>query len=101
MDTGPGRSMVWQHARTTRPMLRVEVRHLADTRPVAPGAWRVPGVADGYLTGQAAGVIVAPLIAILSVHGTVPAGPERLTALLPVVEGRLRELATRRGGPVG
>jgi hypothetical protein len=68
---------------------------------VAPGAWRVAGVADGYLTGQVAGLIVAPLIAILSVHGTVPAGPERLTALLPTVEGRLRELAIRMGGPAG
>ena len=44
----PGRSMVWQHAKTTRPMLRVEVRYAADARPVPPGAWRVPGVADGY-----------------------------------------------------
>jgi hypothetical protein len=95
MDAGPGRTMVWQHAKTIQPMLRVEVRYTADARPVAPGAWRVPSVADGYLIGQAAGVIVPPLIAILSVHGTVPAGPERLTALLPVVEGRLRELATR------
>jgi hypothetical protein len=82
-------------------MLRVEVRYTADARPVAPGAWRVPGVADGYLIGQAAGVIVPPLIAILSVHGTVPAGPERLTALLPVVEVRLRELATRMSRPPG
>jgi hypothetical protein len=39
----------------------------------------MPGVADGYLTGQAA----------------------RLTALLPVVEGRLREIATRRNWPAG
>ena len=42
-----------------------------------------------------------PLIALLSVHGTVPAGPARLTALLPVVEGRLREAATRMSGPMG
>jgi hypothetical protein len=101
LNGGPGRSMVWQHAKTTRPMLRVEIRYAADARPVPPGAWRVPGVADGYLTGQAAGVIVPPLITILSVHGTVPAGPARLTALLPVVEGRLRELATRRNWPAG
>jgi hypothetical protein len=101
VDVGPGRSMVWLHAKTTRPMLRVEVRYLADARPVAPGAWRVPGVADGYLIGQAAGVIVPPLMAILSVHGPVPAGPGRLTALLPMVEGRLREMATRMSGPVG
>jgi len=94
MDGGPGRSMVWQHARTIRPMLRVEVRYAADRGPVAPGAWRVPGVADGYLTGQAAVLTVPPLIVALSVHGTVPAGPARLTALLPVVEGRLREAAT-------
>ncbi len=44
---------------------------------------------------------MAPLIAILSVHGPVPAGPERLTALLPAVEGRLRELATRMSRPAG
>jgi hypothetical protein len=41
MDGGPGRSMVWQHAKTTRPMLRVEIRYAADARPVPPGAWRV------------------------------------------------------------
>jgi hypothetical protein len=101
MDGGPGRIMVWQHARTIRPMLRVEVRYTADARPVAPGAWRAPGVADGYLTGQAAGVTVPPLIAILSVHGTVPGGPERLAALLPVVEWRLREVAARMSPPAG
>jgi hypothetical protein len=46
-------------------------------------------------------VTVPPLTAILSVHGTVPAGPARLTALLPVVEGRLRELAARGNWPSG
>jgi hypothetical protein len=101
LDTGPGRSMVWQHATTARPMLRVEVRPAAGRGPAAPGARRVPGVADGYLTGQAAGVTVPPLIVILSVHGTVPAGPARLTALLPVVEGRLRAVATRMRWPAG
>jgi hypothetical protein len=44
---------------------------------------------------------VPPLIVALSVHGTVPAGPARLTALLPVVEGRLREAATRMSRPSG
>jgi hypothetical protein len=82
-------------------MLRVEIRYAADARPVPPGAWHVPGVADGYLTGQAAGVIVPPLIVLVSVHGPVPAGPARLTALLPVVEGRLGALATRRNWPAG
>jgi hypothetical protein len=101
VGVGVGRSMVWQHARTIRPMLRVEVRYAADARPVSPGAWRVPGVADGYLVDQAAGVTVPPLIAILSVHGTMPAGPERLIGLLPVVEGRLRELVTRMSRPPG
>jgi hypothetical protein len=67
-------------------------------RPAGPGG---PGVADGYLIGQAAGVIVPPLIVILSVHGTIPGGLERLTALLPVVEGRLREVATRMSRPTG
>jgi hypothetical protein len=99
VDAGVGRSMVWQHARTIRPMLRVEVRYTADSRPVPPGAWRVPGVADGYLADQAAGLTVPPLIAILSVHGTMPGGPERLIGLLPVVEGRLRELVTRMSRP--
>jgi hypothetical protein len=46
-------------------------------------------------------VRVRPLIAVLSVHGTVPAGSARLTALPPVVEGRLREVATRMSWPVG
>ena len=91
-DAGVGRTMIWQHARTVRPMLRVEVRYAADARPMPPpGAWRAPGVAGGYLLGQAAGVTVPPLTALLSIHGTVPAGPERLAALLPAVEGRLRD----------
>jgi hypothetical protein len=37
LDGGPGRSMAWQHARTIRPMLRVEVRYTADARPGQPG----------------------------------------------------------------
>jgi hypothetical protein len=69
----------------------------------------VPGVADGYLTGQAAGVTVPPLIALLSIHGTAQAtgpaagttGPEGLTRLLSVVEGRLREEVARVSRPPG
>ena len=77
-------------------MLRVEVRHAVDARPVPPpGAWRASGVADGYLLGLSGGVTVPPLIAFLSIHGTVPSGPEMLSGLLPVVEGRLRELSRR------
>lgn len=89
-------------------MLRVEVRYAADARPVPPpGAWRAPGVADGYLLGQAAWLTVPPLIALLSVHGTVtsgnqgPGGPERLAGLLPVVEARLRDRAARMGRSPG
>jgi len=94
-DAGQGRTMIWQHARTTRPMLRVEVRDLSGARPVPPGAWLFPGVADGWQTEQAAGLTVPPLITQLSLHGTVPYGTERLAGLLPVVEGRLRDQVTR------
>jgi len=104
-EAGVGRTMIWQRAKTTkgsRPMLRVEVRYAADARPgPPPGAWRAPGVADGYLLGQAAGLTVPPLVVLLSVHGTVtpgnpgPGGPERLAGLLPVVEARLRDRAAR------
>jgi hypothetical protein len=94
-DAGVGRTMIWQHARTTRPMLRVEVRYAADASPVPPGAWRAPGVADGYLLGFSGSVTVPPLIALLSIHGMVPSGPERLAGLLPVVEARLRDEAAR------
>jgi hypothetical protein len=101
-DTGVGRTMIWQHARTTRPMLRVEVRHAADARPAPPpGAWRAPGVADGYRLGLAGGLTVPPLIALLSIHGTVPSGPERLAGLMPVVEGRLRDEVARLNRPPG
>ena len=95
-EAGVGRTMIWQHAKTIRPMLRVEIRHAADARPgPPPGAWCAPGVADGYLVGLAGGVTVPPLIALLSLHGTVPAGPGRLAGLLPVVEGRLRDEVAR------
>jgi hypothetical protein len=119
-EAGVGRTMIWQHARTTRPMLRVEVRYAADARPAPPpGAWRAPGVADGYLLGLSGGVKVPPLIAFLSVHGTLPAGnrgqvgnrgpagnqgpagPEVLAGLLPVVEGRLRDETARLSRPPG
>jgi hypothetical protein len=104
-EVGVGRTMIWQHAKTTRPMLRVEVRYAADARPgPPPGAWRAPGVADGYLLGQAAGLTVPPLIVLLSVHGTATAGnqgPERLAGLLPVVEARLRDRAARTGRSPG
>jgi hypothetical protein len=83
-------------------MLRVEVRHAADARPAPPpGAWRAPGVADGYLLGLAGGLTVPPLIALLSIHGTVPSGPERLAGLMPVVEGRLRDEVARLNRPPG
>jgi hypothetical protein len=98
-EAGVGRTMIWQHARTIRPMLRVEVRHAADARPAPPpGAWRAPGVADGYLVGLAGSVTVPPLIALLSIHGisgSVPSGPVRLAGLLPAVEGRLRDEVAR------
>jgi hypothetical protein len=98
-EAGVGRTMIWQHAKTTkgsRPMLRVEVRYVADARPMPPpGAWRAPGVADGYLLGLSGGVSVPPLTALLSIHGTVPSGPERLAGLLPVVEARLSDHAAR------
>jgi hypothetical protein len=71
LDGAPGRTMVWQPPSTGRPMLRVEVRHAADARRVPPTA-------------------------LISIHGSVHVASEAsLPALLPVVEGRLRELARR------
>jgi len=93
--------MVWQPASTGRPMLRVEVRHAADARRVPPTARPAPGVADGYLVSQGAAVTVSALTALVSIHGTSSAKASHLvaeaslTGLLPVVEGRLRELAWR------
>ena len=53
-----------------------------------------PGVADGYLVSQGAAVTVSALTALISIHGTVHIASEAsLAGLLPVVEGRLRELA--------
>ena len=93
VDGAPGRTMAWQPARTARPMLRVEVRHAADARRVPPTARPAPGVADGYLAGQGAVVTVPPLTALISIHGTESVAAEAsLAGLLPVVEGRLREL---------
>jgi hypothetical protein len=99
LDGMPGRTMVWQLARTSRPMLRVEVRHAGrgdGSRPAPTAAQPVPGVADGYLLGQGAVLNVPPLTAAISVHGTIRAGPAgaggALAGLLPVVEGRLRQL---------
>jgi hypothetical protein len=96
VDGLPGRTMLWQSPSTGRPMLRVEVRHAADARRVPPAARPAPGVADGYLVGQGAAVTVSALTALISIHGTVHIASEAsLAGLLPVVEGRLRELARR------
>jgi hypothetical protein len=96
LDGAPGRTMVWQPRRTARPMLRVEVRHAADARRVPPTARPAPGVADGYLVSQGAAVTVSALTALISIHGSVHIASEAsLAGLLPVVEGRLRELARR------
>jgi hypothetical protein len=55
-----------------------------------------PGVADGYLVAQGAAVTVSALTALISIHGTVHIASEAsLAGLLPVVEGRLRELRKR------
>jgi hypothetical protein len=91
LDGAPGRTMVWQPPSSARPMLRVEVRHAADARRVPPTARPAPGVADGYLVSQG-----AALTALISIHGSVHIASEAsLAGLLPVVEGRLRELARR------
>jgi hypothetical protein len=96
LDGTPGRTMVWQPPSTGRPMLRVEVRHEADARRVPPTASPAPGVADGYLVSQGAAVTVSALTALISIHGSVHIASEAsLAGLLPVVEGRLRELARR------
>ena len=96
LDGAPGRTMVWQPPSTGRPMLRVEVRHAADARRVPPTARPAPGVADGYLVSQGAAVTVSALTALISIHGSVHIASEAsLAGLLPVVEGRLRELARR------
>jgi len=96
VDGAPGRTMAWQPPSTGRPMLRVEVRHAADARRVPPTARPAPGVADGYLVSQGAAVTVSALTALISIHGTVHIASEAsLAGLLPVVEGRLRELARR------
>ncbi|MGH3163295.1 MAG: hypothetical protein ACRDOC_15545 [Streptosporangiaceae bacterium] len=93
-DGAPGRTMVWQPPSTARPMLRVEVRHAADARRVPPTARAAPGVADGYFVRQGAAVTVSALTALISIHGSVHIAAEAsLAGLLPVVEGRLRELA--------
>ena len=77
-------------------MLRIEVRHAADARRVPPAARPAPGVADGYLVSQGAAVTVSALTALISIHGSVHIASEAsLAGLLPVVEGRLRELARR------
>jgi hypothetical protein len=96
LDGAPGRTMVWQPPSTGRPMLRVEVRHAADARRVPPTARPAPGVADGYFVSQGAAVTVSALSALISIHGSVHIAAEAsLAGLLPVVEGRLRELAKR------
>jgi hypothetical protein len=116
VDGAPGRTMVWQPPSTGRPMLRIEIRHAADARRVPPAARPAPGVADGYLVSQGAAVTVCSLTALISIHGARPAraghiraGQTRaghitseasLAGLLPVVEGRLRELARRMPLPL-
>jgi hypothetical protein len=65
-------------------------------RRVPPTARPAPGVADGYLVSQGAAVTVSALTALISIHGSVHIASEAsLAGLLPVVEGRLRELARR------
>jgi len=96
LDGTPGRTMVWQPPSTGRPMLRIEVRHAADARRVPPSARPAPGVADGYFVSQGAAVTVSTLTALISIHGSVHIAAEAsLAGLLPVVEGRLRDLARR------
>jgi hypothetical protein len=96
LDGAPGRTMVCQPPSTGRPMLRVEVRHAADARRVPPTARPAPGVADGYLVSQGAAVTVSALTALISIHGSVHIASEAsLAGLLPVVAGRLRDLARR------
>jgi hypothetical protein len=96
LDGAPGRTMAWQPPSTGRPMLRVEVRHAADARRVPPTARPAPGVADDYLVSQGAAVTVSALSALISIHGAVHIASEAsLAGLLPVVEGRLRELTRR------
>jgi hypothetical protein len=96
LDGAPGRTMVWQPPSTGRPMLRVQVRHAAEARRVPPTARPAPGVANGYLVSQGAAVTVSAMTALISIHGTVHIASEAsLAGLLPVVEGRLRELARR------
>jgi hypothetical protein len=96
LDGAPGRTMAWQPPSTGRPMLRVEVRHAADAWRVPPTARPAPGVADGYLVSQGAAVTVSALTTLISIHGSVHIASEAsLAGLLPVVEGRLRELIRR------
>ena len=92
-------------------MLRIEIRHAADARRVPPAARPAPGVADGYLVSQGAAVTVRSLTALISIHGARPARAAHIRAahiraghitseaslagLLPVVEGRLRDLGRR------
>ena len=53
-----------------------------------------PGPHEGG--GQGAAVTVSALTALISIHGSVHIASEAsLAGLLPVVEGRLRELARR------
>ena len=84
-------------APATRPMLRVEVRHARRGRPVPPAARPVPGVADGYVLGQAAMLTVPPVTAIISIHGTVLSGAG-LAGARASRGGRDAGLAAPRGG---
>jgi len=95
-DGPAGRTMTWQPARTTMPILRVLVRQADGGRPVPPAARPVPGAADGYLLGQGATLTVTPLTVVVSISGRVPAGAEGVLAgLLPQVEARLRQQVAR------
>jgi hypothetical protein len=71
LDGTPGRTMVWQPPSTGRPMLQVEVRHAAGAAYRQARTRR-----SGRLPGQ-------------------PGRRGDGLGLLPVVEGRLRELAKR------
>jgi hypothetical protein len=56
------------------------------------------GLTRARLSGRRIGLLCLLLFVPVA---TAPAGPARLTALLPVVEGRLRELTTRVSWPAG
>jgi hypothetical protein len=63
------------------------------------GSWQLIEIETNtwsWPQGQGAAVTVSAMTALISIHGTVHIASEAsLAGLLPVVEGRLRELARR------